>query len=142
MKKILTAITVYLISLAFIIAGILYWIDYSGKNISNSQKTKGQIIRIFKKQNSSTMYPFNGIYSFRPIVKFKTNDGDVYQFIDLYAESEDSFRIGQIVTVIYNNQDPNEAKIQKNNPFWGEHLILIILGVTIITLRIIIRVKK
>ena len=57
------------------------------------------------------MFPAYGMYSFRPIVKFKAQNGNIYQFIDLCSENEDSFLIGQIVNVIYTKKTRMELDI-------------------------------
>jgi hypothetical protein len=139
MKKLLGKIFVYLLGIAFIVIGVLFYLDYSGTNIENPVKAKGKIMRILESKNTNTMFAAYEYSSFRPVIVFNTENGETVQFVELYAKGEkDDYQINSVVDIIYNKSNPEEAKLKHSNPIWGEHLILIGLGLLIIFLRMIV----
>lgn len=139
MKDFIGKIFVYLIGVAFIVIGVLFYLDYSGNTINNSIETEGKIIKILESTNTNTMLATYEYSSFRPVILFNTDDGEEIQFVELYAKGErEDYKINSIVKVIYNKLNPEEAKLKHANPFWGEHLILIGLGLLIIFIRKIV----
>lgn len=139
MGKTIGKIFVYLIGAAFIAVGVLFYIDHTGNNIENPVETSGLIIKIDESLNSNTLLPTYEYSAFRPIIKFVTESGKELTFIELYAKGDKSdYLIGQKVNVIYNKNNPEEAQMLHKNSFFGEHLILIGLGLLIIFIRFIV----
>lgn len=139
MKQMLGKILVYLFGAAFIAVGIFFWFDHSGKNIENPITAEGVIIDIDESLNTNTMLATYEYSSFRPVILFLASNGGYYRFIELYAgDDKDDYKIGGKVDVIYNSENPEEAKMKHPFSFFGEHLILIGLGLLIIFIRIIV----
>lgn len=69
----------------------------------------------------------NAIYR-SPWVVFKTPDGKEYRFLSELEQNKDLFPyvIGQEVEVIYNKNNPREARI---NAFWERNFAQIFLGI-------------
>lgn len=139
MKALIGKILVYLFGIGFIVIGFLFYLDYSGSNIANPEKTKGRIIKILKTDKINTIVGTYDSPTFRPVILFNTKSGQEISFIELHAKGDKSdYQINMEVGVIYNKEKPEQAKMIHLNPLWGEHLILIGLGLIIIFIRILV----
>lgn len=114
----------------FTVMGVLYYIESSGGNVDHAVETTGKIIKLVKQDTQSNIIPTLDFTVYNPWVQFTASDGKSYQFLDLYAsDDETKYSIGQTVNISYNELNPNQAMILRNAPLWGEHLILIALGI-------------
>lgn len=67
---------------------------------------------------------------YRPEIQFKTENGEVGEFISLEKSSDPSkFSIGSKVKILYDNTQINNAKIDSFNSLWDSTIIAIIIGV-------------
>ena len=116
--------------LFFTTMGVLYYIESTGGNVDNAVETTGKVVKLIEQDTQSNILPTWDFKVYNPRVQFKATDGKNYQFLDLYAaDDEEKYIVGQTVNVSYNELDPNDAMILRDAPMWGEHLILIGLGI-------------
>ncbi|MBN1410251.1 MAG: DUF3592 domain-containing protein [Spirochaetales bacterium] len=124
-----------IVGIVLMLAGIgitIYGFSFiSGENSldENGVIVKGTVIDINKKD----------IYR-SPIVRFKTKDNRTFTFLSPLDVNVDFFgyEIGQEVEVIYNKDDPTDAKI---NAFWERNvaqIFLLILGCFLIAFGLIL----
>jgi uncharacterized protein DUF3592 len=63
-----------------------------------------------------------------PVVRFQTRDGQAIEFTSGVGSSPSRFKTGQPVSVIYNPQQPQKARLNSGLFLWGGPTLLIILG--------------
>ena len=130
-KKVISSIFFWLLGTAFIIIGVYVYIDHAGLNISNSEEAPGVVIKAFEDSDAHLSYFDDDAHPVYPTVRFTTESGEQIDFFETHAsiDGDAHYRKGQRVTVIYNSEDPQEAKIKVDYPIWGQHLILIAIGI-------------
>ncbi len=127
--------TVSIIPTIFLIIagiGLIYW-SYTAYKEKNALKvmgitTQGKVIEISE----------NGIYK-APIIEFYTEDSVKSLFKSELEVSDDRYKVGDVVEVIYNPGDPTQAEINGFAERNFRHLFLGILGFALILLGIAIR---
>ncbi|WP_322822651.1 DUF3592 domain-containing protein [Chloroflexus sp.] len=66
--------------------------------------------------------------SFYPIVEFRTQAGEVVRFEGSTGVSENTYRIGQQVDILYDPRSPQDARIDSWFELWLPPLVVILLG--------------
>ncbi|MFH1052668.1 MAG: DUF3592 domain-containing protein [bacterium] len=119
-----------IIGTGFIALGIYLYFDYSGSNIMNPKQADGTIIRLHETKRDNRNPLRKDYHSVNPIVEFSSEEGKKYEFLELWGAQYDdeAFTVGQKVSVIYNELNPEEAMLKQENSIWGVHLFLIGMG--------------
>lgn len=100
-------VLIALIPSYFALQSYLYWRNFTFTGIS----TTGTIIRLHEEEkNDSHGYSYT-VYT--PIFSFVANDSKKYEVQGSYSSRNTSDRLGDIVPIIYNPQQPSEAKISR-----------------------------
>ncbi len=138
LKRILYTFLSFIGGLAFILLGVLYYMDTMGYTIEGAEETTGIISGWKKSKNDNSMLPNFEYTVFNPRVKFTTKDGRKIEFLDLVSESDKVYPVGSVVDVVYNPMQPGDARLIRPKSIWGQHLILIGLGAVLLGISIII----
>jgi len=118
-------------------AGILYLgikgILNTRTFLRNAVETKGEVIEI--EENISTNSDNETSIFYYPIVRFRDTKNKAVTFKSKIGRgSPNSFKRGQALTILYDRQQPNSAKIKSFTEIWMGTLILMGLGTAIIIL--------
>ncbi|WP_449257088.1 DUF3592 domain-containing protein [Bosea sp. (in: a-proteobacteria)] len=66
----------------------------------------------------------DGDSTYRPVVSFRTAQGQTVTFATSWATNPPAYRVGDPVSVIYDAAAPEQARIDGFFPFWASTLIL------------------
>jgi hypothetical protein len=69
-----------------------------------------------------------------PVIEFKPNDGPQVRFMDGVGALPPDYAIGAQVDVLYNPQEPHQAKINSWKRLWFVPTLLIVIGLAPITI--------
>lgn len=119
------------------IFGSLYWTYDVYQFSQNSVTTTGKIIDF--KQSRSTSSDGRTIYTYAPIVAYEVN-GEKLEHTSKVSSSSPSRKTGEMVEIMYNPENPNEAMIERGFMNYILEIILFTAGISI--LIILWRVKK
>ena len=74
--------------------------------------------------------------SYKPVVRFETENGQTVSFEGTYSSSPPAYDIGETVTVIYSITDPEEAVIKGEGQLF--RVIFMIVGGVIIAIGLLV----
>lgn len=116
----------YFLSALILVVGIPFAIIsvFEFKNtlnlLSNSHKTLGRIIDIEEEKRR------NGGYMYSPVIKYKSVTGDEYIYDSNTKTGYTSYKIGQEIELIYDKNNPQNARVNSFLDIW---FLTIIMGV-------------
>ena len=116
----------YFLSALILVVGIPFAIVsvFEFKNtlnlLSNSRKTFGRIIDIEEEKRR------NGGYMYSPVIKYKSVTGDEYIYDSNTKTGYTSYKIGQEIELIYDKNNPQNARVNSFLDIW---FLTIIMGV-------------
>ena len=93
------------------------------KFVSAATKTKGTVIRLDPRQGSK------GGTVYLPIFEFRTVDGQVMTVAHDSAQKPPQYKVGQSIDVLYNPENPQDAKISGSTNLYLLPVILAVVGV-------------
>ena len=111
--------------LIFTLFGLLFFVIGSGLTMrqrgleEQGIEAKGVVIDL------EEIYDSDGS-TYKPIVRFKTQNGQTVEFASSYSSSPPAYDIGESVTVVYQPKNPSEAVIKGDGQFL--HIIFMLLG--------------
>lgn len=117
------AITKYLftlIGLAMLI-GAFFAFTSTRDFLDTAVETQGTVIELIRERSSDST-------TYRPVVEFKTKQGQVIEFASSSSSNPPSYSSGEAVTVLYQPLFPEQAKIKGFFSLWGAVMILSIMG--------------
>ena len=101
-------------------------------------KTEG-IITGFDIPYSETSYSnISSSRTYRPFIEFHTQDKQSYTFKPSSENSSERYRIGEIVPVLYDSNNPKRAEIDKFSHLWSGTLIIGGLGIPFFSIGFIL----
>lgn len=80
--------------------------------LSNSYKTLGKITGINEERQSK------GGYMYSPVIKYKSDTGDEYVYSSATKTGYSSYKIGQEVELIYDKNNPQNARVNSILDIW------------------------
>jgi hypothetical protein len=92
----------------------------------NAEWVVGKVIDFQEKRSDQN-------YTYAPIVSFETTNNDVIKFISSTSSNPPSYKVGEIVNVLYIPSNPHKAKIDSFFSLWGISLIFFSLGFVFFT---------
>ncbi len=102
--------------------GLLFWCYYSYQKtetfLVKADRAEGRVIDL-KERNSS-----DGESTYAAVVEYRLQ-GQRYEFVDSFSSSPAQYHTGQTVGVLYNREDPREARIDLGR--WN-HWATVLLG--------------
>ncbi len=120
-----------LVGIPFLIGAFLSY-KSSKALTTNGIETQGLIIDIIKRVNEST--DPNGGYTrsitYTPKIEFEDLQGHKQTFISNYSSSRLQWKKGDQITIIYNPDNPKQARIKRFWPLYGLSIILAFIGAT------------
>jgi len=123
-----------------LIGGLLLWLSLSAyiKNqaflkIANSSTAK---VINFAKINAQ-----NGV-TYAPVFEFRDKQERLHQVQSHTSSSYPLYEINQSIDILFDPQNPNEAKIDKPFEIWGAFLIMSLVGVLFFSVGVILFVLK
>jgi len=125
-KKILFTGVIFFLVGAGLLVGDYFMIKGNVSFLANSVKTEGKVINILKIESSSSNS--KGSYNYSPEVSFTDNTGQEVTFKSSLSTSMPTYKIGEKVNVIYNKDNPQEARINTFFQLWFGVLILSFMG--------------
>jgi hypothetical protein len=107
------------IGIAMLVGAFLVY-QNTNKFIASALKAEGQVIdfEANRSSDSSTTYA--------PVIKFVASDDKEYQFVSSVSSNPPSYDVGEVVEILYQESDPNDAQV---NGFFSLHLGELILGI-------------
>lgn len=121
----------YLFGLMFIGLSIYLYFDFNNMNIYNAVESKGKVIKLYN-TTSSRLRPkpvaSDNYSSYLPVIQFKTLSGQQIEFTNEWGDIEAQYSVGQIVNVVYDSTEPNNAQIIQENSLESIHFFLFGLG--------------
>lgn len=121
--------TINIIKYLFTIIGaiILLGTSFMYKNtrgfIDKSITSQATVIDLVYSRSSSS----NSVM-YTPVVQFTDGNGNEIEFLSSSSSNPPSYNVGEEIEVLYNQENPNEAKIKSYFSIWGGVTILGILG--------------
>jgi len=106
---------------AGMIAGSFYLYRKTKVFIKNAIKTDGAVIS----QTYST--GSNNSSTYTPTIEFKTREGSSIEF-DSHMGSRSAYSIGEIMEVLYLEDEPEKARVKRFLPLWGFPALFGIVG--------------
>ncbi len=100
------------IGLIFLVVGVMI---YQGTQsfLSQSKSAEGEVIDLVMGTSNSS-----GSRSSYPVVRFKSDDGQVVTFQGSMGSSPPDFHVGERVTVRYHVENPHDARIESFVQLW------------------------
>lgn len=126
METIITVLTKNIIVLlaAIMLLGIsAYLFINTRKFVSAATKTKGTIVRLDPRPGSK------GGTVYLPFFEFRTLDGQVHTVAHDSAQKPPQYKVGQSIDVLYNPENPQDAKISGSTNLYLLPVILAVGGV-------------
>jgi len=94
--------------------------------IASADRAQGKVVSL--ERRVSTDSDGGQSTSYYPVVEYQLSTGKKIVFTSSSGSSPASFRVGEKVEVLYDPQDPNQAKINAFFSKWGATLILSFMG--------------
>jgi hypothetical protein len=85
--------------------------------LKNALTAKGEVVKLVRSRSSDS-------YVYTPVVEFITQGGLTIEFISSSGSNPPSYTNGEIVEVLYQEQSPEQAKINGFFSLWGIPTIL------------------
>lgn len=119
--KFILIILLILLGVTFTIMGLKYYFHMVNFK-KNSVKAQGKVISI------KTNFSKNGKLLYSPVILFKTENG-IEITIDVQRYRFENYKIGEEIELIYDNKNPNNAKINSKELVFGGSFFLILAAV-------------
>ncbi len=84
--------------------------------------TRGEVVHV------SRHYGGEGGVSYTPTIRYRRDDGRIFEAETNMASSSYDYAIGERVDILYSYDDPTEVRIDAFFPLYGPGLILVIVG--------------
>lgn len=91
--------------------------------IAHATEVEGKVIEMVRIRDRD-----DGGYMFAPLVRFETTDGNTVEFQSSFRSNPPAYRTGQIVSVLYDPEDPQSAAIRGVFSLWLTSMILGFIG--------------
>ncbi|WP_448564932.1 DUF3592 domain-containing protein [Thalassotalea ganghwensis] len=91
------------------------------KFINSSALTTGYVVDIYDKYSG-------GSTTYAPIVEFSDSSGQVIRFTSKVSSNPASYRVGELVSIIYDKNHPSNAIINDFFSVYGSAIVTAILG--------------
>jgi hypothetical protein len=90
--------------------------------LATAYTTQGEVLALeaYQDKGGGTLY--------RPVLRFRTHAGQETEFRSPEGSSAPGFQVGQRIDVVYNPEEPSDARIQGFMQLWLPTLILGTLG--------------
>jgi hypothetical protein len=89
--------------------------------LKDALQAEGTVIELVRSRSSDST-------TYRPVVEFKTQSGSVIEFTSSSGSNPPSYSKGEVVSILYHESSPEQAKINGFFSLWGLPLILGSLG--------------
>jgi hypothetical protein len=109
-----------LIGLAFFIGA---WFSYKSTTdfLDRAEDAEGEVIEMIRSRSDDS-------YTYKPVVEFTTPSGVQIEFTSSTSSNPPSYDVGEIVDVLYDPEDPNNARIDGAFSLWFLPVFLSIFG--------------
>jgi hypothetical protein len=103
--------------------------------LKNSIATNGTIVEVVMEKSTQTQKGHvTYYYKYYPKVSFAANDGNEYTFVSNIGSNKSPYSPGQGVKVLYDQKNPQNAKINKFIDIWLGPLLFFIIGLAFLIL--------
>lgn len=109
---------------AGMLIGTFFMYQKTSEFLETAITSEAIVIKLVDAQNSSS----NSVM-YAPLVQFLDENENKIEFLSSSSSNPPSYTVGEKVEVVYNQENPNEAKIKGFFSIWGGVTILGILGV-------------
>ncbi len=98
--------------------------------VETAVTTEGIVVELVRSSsNDSTVY--------HPAIEFSTQDGTIVEFTSSAGTNPPSYSRGEVVTVLYQESSPEQAKIEGFFTLWGATTIVGIIGAGFLLIGVI-----
>lgn len=104
-----------------LLVGALFVYKNTNDFLLSAVSAQGTIIDLVQSKNSESV-------SYHPVVKFIDADGQVVEFTSSTGGSASSYPLGDVVEVLYQPHNVEDAKIKSFFALWGAALLVAVLG--------------
>lgn len=105
----------------------------------NAEKTDGQVVSMsYVRDIRMIGKPISGGRTLRPVVAFKTYDGQEIKFVSSFSSNPPKYSPGDRVGVLYQAENPQNAEVDTFFAVWGVIFILFLIGSVIFGFALII----
>jgi hypothetical protein len=110
-----------------LLAGAIFFYQNTSAFLADALSTSGTVIDLARSRSSDST-------TYRPVVEFKTHNGERVEFTSTSGSNPPSYSKGEIVTVLYSELRPEKARIQGFFSLWGMPAIFGGLGAVFATI--------
>ena len=97
--------------------GVFYLYNDTRDFLKGALVTEGKVVELVRSRSSDST-------TYRPVVEFKADDGSLIEFTSGAGSNPPSYSKGETVEVLYQQDSPEQAKINSFFSLWGAALIL------------------
>jgi len=109
-----------------LLAGGFFWYQSVAEFIEEATVARGEVIDLVRSSSSSSSG--SSSYTYRPVVTFKDQNGQLVEFVSSSGSNPPSYSRGEQVDVFYRPEDPQNAKIDGFFSLWGGPMVLGLVG--------------
>ena len=103
------------------LVGAFYLFNDTRDFLKDALVTEGTVVELVRSRSSDST-------TYRPVVEFKTEDGSLVEFTSGAGSNPPSYSKGETVEVLYQQDSPEQAKINGFFSLWGLTLIVGVMG--------------
>ncbi len=135
-KKTLLVGVVFLLIGVGVLVGDFFVVKSTMSFLSNSEKVEGSVIDIVKSRSS------DGDYMYRPEISFVDTTGQTITFTLSISSSMPTYQVGEKVSVLYDKNNSQSAKINTFFQLWFGPIIMTVLGVIFFLVGLLVLIKQ
>lgn len=121
-KTFITGVIFLLIGLG-VLVGDFFMVSGNLSFLNNSLKADGNVVRIVQSRSSD-----NGNFMYSPEISFTDALGQTITFDSNISSSVSTYQVGEKVSVLYNKNNPQDAKINTFFQLWFGPILMTFLG--------------
>ncbi len=110
---------------AGLLVGALFAVQNTRSFVGEAVSAQGTVVDLVQSRSSSDS---GDRYTYAPVVRFDTAQGETVTFTSSVASSPPSYRVGETVDLLYSPTEPKRARIRDWFSLWGVATILGSLG--------------
>ena len=134
-KALIVGVIFFLVGL-FILVGDFYVTRGMLSFLSLSTRTDGKVTSIVQGRSSK------GQYMYSPEISFTDAEGKILSFTSNLSTNSPNYKVGEAVSVLYNKDNHQDAKINTFFQLWFGTIVLSILGVVFFVIGLFVLIFK
>ena len=115
------------IGIGFLITAVAVFIN-TQNFLKDAISTEGTVTELVRSRSGSESSSSNSVV-YRPVIEFKTRDGNLVEFTSSTGSNPPSYSMGESVGIFYHKSSPERAKTDDYFSLWGATTIFGLFGV-------------